>query len=78
VSWRQEPAAAGRQLVLLWQERGGPEVAPPERRSFGSRLIEDGIAYELGGEVNLEFLPPGVRCELRFPLERSDGPPGNL
>jgi PAS domain S-box-containing protein len=78
VSWRHEPAAAGGQLVLLWQERGGPEVSPPERRSFGTRLIEDGIAYEFGGEVNLEFLPPGVRCELRFPLERSDGPPGHL
>jgi len=78
VSWRREAAAAGRQLVLLWQERGGPEVAPPEQRSFGTRLIEDGIAYELGGQVALEFLPPGVRCELRFPLERSDGPPGHL
>jgi kynurenine formamidase len=78
VSWRQEPAAAGRQLVLLWRERGGPEVSPPEQRSFGTRLIEDGIAYELGGQVTLEFLPPGVRCELRFPLERSARPPGHL
>ncbi|HSA79674.1 MAG TPA: sensor histidine kinase [Geminicoccaceae bacterium] len=75
VSWRHEPANAGRQLVLLWQERGGPEVAPPARRSFGTRLIEDGIAYEFGGQVTLEFLPPGLRCELRFPLEPSDGAP---
>jgi hypothetical protein len=63
--------------VLLWQERGGPEVSPPERRSFGTRLIEDGIAYEFGGEVNLEFLPPGVRCELRFPLALAGDPPGH-
>jgi two-component system, chemotaxis family, CheB/CheR fusion protein len=32
VSWSCE----GQQLVLLWQERGGPEVAPPEQRSFGA------------------------------------------
>jgi PAS domain S-box-containing protein len=74
VSWSCE----GQQLVLLWQERGGPEVAPPEQRSFGTRLIEDGIAYELGGQVTLAFLAAGVRCELRFPLDRSDATPGGL
>ena len=64
--------------MLLWHERGGPAVAPPERRSFGTRLIEDGSVYELGGQVTLEFLAPGVRCELRFPLARSDDPPSDL
>ena len=70
VSWRPEATAAGGQLVLLWQESGGPPVAPPARRSFGTELIEGGIAYELAGKVRLEFPPQGVRCELRFPLAR--------
>jgi PAS domain S-box-containing protein len=70
VSWRPEPAGAGRQLVLLWEKSGGPPVAPPARRSFGAELIEGGIAYEIAGEVRLEFPPQGVRCELRFPLAR--------
>jgi PAS domain S-box-containing protein len=67
VSWRQEPAAGGPQVLLLWQERGGPRVSPPEQRSFGTQLIEAGIAHELNGAVTLAFDPQGVRCELRFP-----------
>src|ERR1700753_3002000 len=27
-------------LHLVWTERGGPEVAPPTRRSFGTRMME--------------------------------------
>jgi PAS domain S-box-containing protein len=68
VSWRREPATAGRQLVLVWAERGGPQVAPPRQGGFGTKLIEAGIPHELDGEVALAFDPEGVRCELRFPL----------
>jgi two-component sensor histidine kinase len=67
ITWREEPIAGARQLVMVWQERGGPEVASPEQRSFGTQLIEAGIAHELDGEVALDFDPEGVRCELRFP-----------
>jgi PAS domain S-box-containing protein len=67
VTWRQEPTADGQEVALLWQERGGPRVAPPEHRSFGTQLIEAGIAHELDGAVALTFDPDGVRCELRFP-----------
>jgi PAS domain S-box-containing protein len=66
VSWCEEPTADGQQVVLLWQERGGPRVAPPKQRSFGTQLIEAGIAHELDGAVALAFEPEGVRCELRF------------
>jgi PAS domain S-box-containing protein len=72
VAWRRAAAAGGEDLVLLWQERGGPAVRPPERRSFGSELIERGIAYGLGGSARLEFPPEGLRCELRFPLARRE------
>jgi PAS domain S-box-containing protein len=68
VSWWRESGASGRELVLVWQERGGPEVEPPVRRSFGTELIENGVAYELSGTAVLEFARPGVRCELCFPL----------
>ena len=39
------PAAPARSWCWYWQERGGPEVGPPTRRSFGTELIENGIAY---------------------------------
>ena len=58
-------------MVLLWRERGGPKVSPPEQRSFGTQLIEAGIAHELDGAVALAFDPEGVRCELRFPKPAS-------
>jgi PAS domain S-box-containing protein len=67
VTWRQESKDDREEVVLLWQERGGPRVAPPEQRSFGTQLIEAGIAHELDGAVALAFDPEGVRCELRFP-----------
>lgn len=61
--------AEGR-LLLAWTERGGPPVAPPERRGFGSRLLERGVAAELGGAVTLAFQPDGLRCRIEAPLER--------
>jgi PAS domain S-box-containing protein len=66
VSWCEESTAGGRQVVLIWQERGGPKVSPPRQRSFGTQLIEAGIVHELDGAVALAFDPKGVRCELRF------------
>jgi two-component sensor histidine kinase len=55
-------------LEILWIEEGGPLVMTPTRRGFGSRLIERGLAYELDGEVALDFEPTGVRCRVRIPL----------
>lgn len=55
-------------LELAWKESGGPRVAVPRRRGFGSRLLERGLAHELDGEVFLDFDPAGVRCKLAIPL----------
>lgn len=69
VTWDVLPREdGGTRLRLRWSESGGPSVRPPDRRGFGSRLIERGVAHELGGEARLEFDPSGVRCELDVPL----------
>jgi two-component sensor histidine kinase len=47
---------------LRWQERGGPPVVPPSRKSFGSRLIERSLAAEFGGTVTMDYAPTGVVC----------------
>jgi PAS domain S-box-containing protein len=57
-----------RHLALTWTERGGPAVAPPNRRGFGSRLIERSLASDLGGTVALRFEPGGVVCTIAAPL----------
>jgi PAS domain S-box-containing protein len=66
ISW--DIASDGRTLALRWDENGGPTVQPPSRRGFGTRLIERGLAQELGGAVTIEFDPSGVICAIEIPL----------
>jgi two-component sensor histidine kinase len=40
----------------------------PKKRGFGSRLIERGLAAEMGGEVKLFFEPEGIACVIDAPL----------
>jgi two-component sensor histidine kinase len=62
-----DPAAPAT-LRLEWKESGGPPVSPPTKRGLGAQLIEDGVAYELGGAVRTEYAPEGLRCVIEFPL----------
>ncbi len=54
---------------FTWSEQGGPPVTepPPEKKSFGSRLIERMLANDFGGTVTTTYLPEGIKCELRAP-----------
>lgn len=56
-----------------WVEHGGPAVEPPARRGFGSRLIERGLAADVGGEVRLVFPATGVQFTLTAPLKEIEG-----
>jgi PAS domain S-box-containing protein len=64
-------SADGTQLHIDWVEQGGPPAAEPQKRGFGSRLIESGITAELGGSARLIFAPEGLRCEFFIPLKRA-------
>jgi PAS domain S-box-containing protein len=55
---------------LNWSESAGPEVNPPQKRGFGSRMIEWGLAQDFGGSVSLSFAPSGVVCKIFAPLEQ--------
>lgn len=68
ITWAIGEGEGGQRLKLQWRESGGPPVAPPARRGFGSRLIERGLAAELGGEAKLLFEPSGLTCVLEAPL----------
>lgn len=70
VEWSIDASRNGGVLDLHWRESDGPIVLPPERRGFGSRLIERGAARELGGSVRLEFEPEGVACAFHLPLSQ--------
>lgn len=70
LAWRIDPEGSGRRALLRWEESGGPPVAEPprDRRGFGSRLLERGLAADLGpgAEVRLEFAPGGLRARIAF------------
>jgi two-component sensor histidine kinase len=68
VSWRSAESADGAKLHLEWREEGGPPVSPPKTRGFGSTMIERALASELGGVVELRFLPEGLLCQVEAPL----------
>jgi len=53
---------------LIWEEKDGPIVKEPTRRSFGTRLIETSLARLLHGDARLRFEPSGVICEFDFPI----------
>jgi two-component sensor histidine kinase len=69
ITWTLEPSGLMR---FVWEEERGPVVAAPVRRGFGSRLIQEGLARELNGEVTMDYHPTGLRCELSFHLDRAE------
>lgn len=72
VTWTIDGAAEPPTLEIEWRESGGPTVAAPTRRGFGSRMIERGIAHEFGGVCQLTFDPAGLACHMRLPLAGKD------
>ena len=54
-------------LRLNWMEIGGPGVAEPTRRSFGTRMMSS-LGQQLNGEVELVYAPTGFNYVLDVPL----------
>ena len=70
IQWQPVRIDDNRQVLRIeWLEKGGPSVAEPDQRGFGTKLIEGSIAAELGGKALLSFAPEGLRCEFVVPLE---------
>ncbi|MFM9849064.1 MAG: PAS domain S-box protein [Hyphomicrobiaceae bacterium] len=75
ISWRKSETTSleGPRAELCWREENGPSVQSPERRGFGSRLIE-ASADQLGGRVAMEYHETGLVCRLQFPLRGATAP----
>ena len=65
IAWTLDPRA--QRLHLKWTEQNGPAVRVPERRSFGTRLIET-LGKQLRGDVRLTYEPDGFVYALDVPL----------
>jgi light-regulated signal transduction histidine kinase (bacteriophytochrome)/ActR/RegA family two-component response regulator len=55
--------------VIEWQESDGPTVQAPNRRGFGTTLIERQIGHELNGEADLQYELTGVRARFVIPAK---------
>ncbi|SFK17243.1 sensor histidine kinase [Caulobacter sp. UNC279MFTsu5.1] len=58
-------------VEIVWQERDGPTVAPPQRQGFGVRLLQRSLAADLRGPVNLDYRPEGLVCTILAALAPS-------
>lgn len=70
IEWRREPGPKQGDLMLRWQERGGPPVGTPKRRGFGSTLIERVLAFEVDGHATQDFAREGLVCTIAIPQEQ--------
>ena len=52
-----------------WVESGGPAVVPPQRRGFGTRLIEMSAQGALGGSAKLRYPPQGFNAVLQIRVQ---------
>ena len=58
----------GQNVRLTWRELGGPLVVPPERKGFGSFLIERALQGGGSGNAKLDYNPNGLICSLEVAL----------
>jgi two-component sensor histidine kinase len=75
VTCQEEP---GGRIDLQWIESDGPPIAEtPTQRGFGTRLLEQALARDLGASaaVELRFAPNGLRASIRFAPQAS---PSNI
>jgi PAS domain S-box-containing protein len=59
LDWQTE----GPRLILTWRETGGPAIAPPTQRGFGTTLIERAFKGEQG-QAHFDYRPEGLVCTL--------------
>jgi PAS domain S-box-containing protein len=63
IRWRIEDDT----FHICWAESGGPPVSAPERRGFGTIVMETMAERTVGGNVELEYAPSGVTWRLSCP-----------
>jgi PAS domain S-box-containing protein len=73
VTWSRLAHPGGYSVELKWVETGGPAVAAPVARRFGSVVIERNLERAIAGKVNLAFLAGGVQCDILIPPEHLVG-----
>jgi PAS domain S-box-containing protein len=58
-------------LHIEWAETGGPPVVKPQKRGFGTTLIEKSLRG-VGGSAELRFNASGLSCAICIPLSQKE------
>ncbi|HSO48651.1 MAG TPA: sensor histidine kinase, partial [Rhizobiaceae bacterium] len=68
IEWAVRQTRDGDILILRWQESGGPEVIAPQRRGFGSTVIERLVPSTPGSTSKVDWHASGLVWELELNL----------
>lgn len=67
IAWETQ----GDDFCLEWEETGGPTIAAsPSAHGFGSVLTERSIISQLGGKIEYDWRPSGLKLIMTVPLDR--------
>ena len=58
----------GNSFSMRWIESDGPPVSAPERRGFGSMVVEAMAEHSVDGSVDLDYAPSGLTWRLTCPV----------
>ncbi|WP_325064314.1 HWE histidine kinase domain-containing protein [Alteriqipengyuania lutimaris] len=67
--WRTQDGG-DRVLALRWEESGGPRVEKPDRRGFGSTVIERILRAQLSARTEIDYAPEGLKVLCEIPAGR--------
>jgi PAS domain S-box-containing protein len=63
ITWSISGSGRQRRFVFRWEERGGPAVSVPDRKGFGSAVLEYVMAEYFNVPPRIEFAPTGLTFE---------------
>jgi two-component sensor histidine kinase len=68
VNWSVEGAGEEARFKFEWREVGGPPVGPPQRRGFGTALLNMAISSAPDSPSPVRFEPQGLVYSIDVPL----------
>jgi two-component system CheB/CheR fusion protein len=67
VDWGMKGGGDTHALLISWREEGGPAAHEPDRRGFGSELMEAEVRQKLHGSIDLEYRVEGFSADILIP-----------
>lgn len=69
ISWRLDDIGDGARFTMTWRESGGPPVAPPMKKGFGSTVLKELVERSLDGGATIAYRPEGLTWQVTAPAD---------